>query len=505
MGSSPFVARLLCLLALLAFSAPVRAEDPPGPGSPDGEEAAPPHAPSAASGTPSEGDPAGPRREDVVYLANGGVFSGRVVRDDGDVVVIEVRSDRGGLGRYTFEREQVERIERRSGDPEPTTDTRPVRDEWFLLQSAGRVVGTRHLELWSIRDDGQPAYRLEEEITTFAQGAHIPAVRVVRTEVTDLRFTLRLATWREMGEASLDPAGPGRYERSASGRVRDGVWYGTWIDGAVSRAAHVAVPAGTRGRLGLREHLLRRTQAVGLATARILDPEKAALREVRAGFTATLDGERGAEFLWEDCETGERLFAVFPAAGTTPSREQIRVGLEAVLVSARQAAAARREAEASPDTVAEREVSLPLVGLAFELPDAVWRWSPRLDTPTNTGWRVLGTASHPTLVADMRIEWHPHEPDTERGEERVEAWLLQRLRGVSPDLAVSEPRAPVLPIREAWRIELAGTVKGTDIRTLAVVVERPEGRAVLLLACPATGWEAGRQAFERFLSSLRLL
>jgi hypothetical protein len=330
-------------------------------------------------------------------------------------------------------------------------------------------------------------------------------VRVVRTEITDLRFALRLVTWREMGDASPDPDGPARYERSASGRVRDGVWYGTWLDGAASRAVHVPVPLGTRGRLGLREHLLRRSQAVGLEGARLLDPERGVLREVRAGFSAALEGARGAEFLWEDRETGERLVSVFPAEGTTPVREQLSAGLEAVPVSAEQAAAARRQAEAVPEAVADREVTLPVPGLAFELPDPVWRWSPRLDSPTNTGWRVLGTAAHASLVADLRVEWHPEEPDTEHGEERVEAWLLQRLRGVSPDLAVSEPRGPVLPIRDAWRIEVEGTVKGTAVRSVAVVVERPSGRAVLLFACPAAGWEEGRRAFERFLSSLRLL
>ena len=122
---------------------------------------------------------------------------------------------------------------------------------------------------------------------------------------------------------------------------------------------------------------------------------------------------------------------------------------------------------------------------------------------------MLGRLDNRVLLTDMRVEWHPHtslsESASERAPERVEAWLIRRLRAVSPDLEVVAPRRALDGLAGAWRIGLAGTLKKESIRTTAVVVDRGTGRVVLLLAGPAGAREQVQPALERLIASLRLL
>lgn len=448
--------------------------------------------------------PAAGLRQDVVHLENGASFSGRIVRDDGDVVILESRSDAGGLARFSFPRTRIARIERGSGEEIPRGGVRPVRDDWFLLRSGGRVVGLRHLELWSIRDGGEPAFRLEETIELFAQGTHLPAIRAVRTEITDLRFALRLATWREIGETRAGDGGARRYERSVSGRIKDEVWFGAVLDGGEARQVRVAVTPGTRGRLGLREHLLRRGPAqLGLESATILDPALEGLVTLRAGFASAEDLGRGLEFHWE--EDGQRRVSWFPTTPGGVVREEVREGLEAQGVGVEQAEAARQQALGTAADPEQLVVELPEAGVGFRLPDVLWTWQARLPAPNQTGWRVLGGASQSALLANLRAEWHPYESESERSEDGGAAWLLQRLRGVAPDLTVLLEPTPMSGLAGAWRMIVSGNLKATAVHTIAVVVDRPTGRVVLLLAIPSAGWEDGRGALERILASLYLL
>ncbi|MDJ0522359.1 MAG: hypothetical protein QNJ90_09855, partial [Planctomycetota bacterium] len=179
-------------------------------------------------------------------------------------------------------------------------------------------------------------------------------------------------------------------------------------------------------------------------------------------------------------------------------------GIVAVPASQEQVEAAARGSTEKPDADS-REVRLPEAGIAFTAPDAIWAWKPAVGSPGHTGWRLLGRLDNRVLLTDMRVEWHPYDRATERQPERAEAWLLGRLRGVSPDLKVVEARRAVPEVAGAWRIELTGTLKKESIRTTAVVVDRRMGRVVLLLAGPAGAWGQVRPALERLLASIRLL
>lgn len=449
------------------------------------------------------GEPAPPAglREDVVHLDNGASFSGRVVRDDGEVVVLEQTSDTGGLARLTFPRAKVVRVDRGAGGERPGGGVRPVRDEWYLLRSAGRVVGVRRLQLWTVRDLGEPGFRLEETVDLFAQGTHLPAIRATRTEITDLRFCVRLVTWREQGEGRDAQGVRTRYERAVSGRVKDGVWYGAVLDGGTAAQVRREVPPGTRGRLGLREHLLRSGPSrLGLETASILDPALEGLVTVRAGFASAEDLGAGLEFHWE--EDGQRRVSWFPAESGGPVREEVREGLVALGVSAEQAEAARQQALGAGADPARLRVEVPEVGLGWRLPDALWTWEPRLAAPTDTGWRVLGVGTQAAQLANLRVEWHPHEEGEARDAAAAEAWLLARLRGAAPDLEVREARRPLDGVEGAWRLKVRATLKDTPVETIVVVVDRPAGRVVLLLAIPVAGWADGREGLERLVSSL---
>jgi len=494
-------AGLALLLTATLAAGDVHAAPFPG-GSPDGP-------PPAAAKAPAKAPPKAPAKaaeQDVVTLDNGSVWKGRILKEDERVVVLETARKGGGVGRYTFPRTEIKQLHRAEHVARrPGGGPLPLRDEWFLLRREGRIVGTRHLELWSVTSRGEPAYRLEEHVEFFAQGPQLPATRTHRTEEVDLRFLPRLLAWSEEGDRGTEGSDVRGYERRASGRVVDGVWRGSVFTQGEAHRAEVRMPTGTRGRLGLREHLLRLPRRVRLLDARILDPDREGLVNVRAGFasvTSDPSGKRpGHEFHWE--EGGRRLISFFDA-GQRVLREEISEGIVAVPVRREQAEAATGES-AQPKDAAHREIRLAEAGFAFTSPDALWKWKAAAGSPVNTGWRTLGRLSNRMLLSDVRVEWHPKTTASEREPARVEAWLLRRLRGISPDVRIVEARRALDGVAGAWRLGLEGTLKKESIRTTAVVVDRRGGRVVLLLAGPTGAWGQVQPALERLLTSIRLL
>ena len=481
------------------------AEDPPA-GAPPAAGGPPADAPPAAKPAPDD-------EQDVVVLKNGGIWTGRVIQEDEKFVVLERTSRSGGLGRITFDRSEVATIRRgQATAAAPRGGPRLIRDEWFLLRSGGRIVGTRHLELWSDRTKAGPGFRLEEAVRLFTQGPALPATYTKRIEVVDLRFHPRLLAFREVGEAGEDGAGPRRYERNFNGNVVDGLWRGAVFGGGRPQRCEVHLGTGTRGRLGFREHLLRLTRAVRLLDTHIISPETKGLVPVRAGFASVTDAcaaggdtrgkQRGHEFHWE--EGGHRLISWF-GEDTHPYSEEIAPGVIAIPVSRESAEAAKGQAKRSAKDPTQREVQLPEAGIAFTAPDPVWTWKATLASPGNTGWRVLGRMDSRVLLSDVRVEWHPKDGRAELDPAAAQAWLVRRLRGASPDLRVLEGRRALGTVEGAWRMSLLGSLKHESVRTIAVVVDRPRGRVVLLLAAPAAAWEQVRAALERFVSSVRLL
>jgi len=245
---------------------------------------------------------------------------------------------------------------------------------------------------------------------------------------------------------------------------------------------------------------------VRLLDARVIEPEFERIVGVRAGFASVTEdpsGQRpGHEFHWE--ESGRRLISWFDAEQTT-LEEQVAEGIVAIPVSKEQAEAAATEAAGSGDGDAAQDVRLAEAGITFAAPGPLWRWRAMARSPGNTGWRVLGRMANDVLLADVRVELHPYVAGAERDPDAVEAWLLRRLRTASPDVKATAARRPLEGLQGAWRLGLEGTLKEESVRTVAVVVDRPTGRVVLLLACPAGAWEQVRPAFDRLLDSLRAL
>ena len=66
-------------------------------------------------------------------------------------------------------------------------------------------------------------------------------------------------------------------------------------------------------------------------------------------------------------------------------------------------------------------------------------------------------------------------------------------------------RRELTGLRGAWQLGLQGTLRKESVRSVAVVVDRPGGRVVLLLAGPAGAWEQVRPAIARLVRSIRLL
>lgn len=445
---------------------------------------------------------------DTLIHKNGSVWEGRILQETDEHVVMERVSKSGGVGRITFPRADIKLIRRGRPEGARTSEGGPrlVREEWFLLRSSGRIIGTRRLELWSVHSRGEPGYRLEEAREYFAQGPQLPATRSHRTEEVDQRFLPRLLAYREEGDAGSAQGGPERYARSVSGRVVEGTWRGSSYRGGMTNRCEVNVPKGTRGPLGTREHLLRMPRRVGLLDLRVLDPDREELIHVRAGFTSVTQdpsGRRpGHEFHWES--DGRRLISYFDAKQNT-IQEQISEDILAMPVSREQAEAAAQQAGRVSARTGGSEIKLPEAGIAFTPPGPLWTWNPKDASPGNTGWRVLGRLSNAVMVTDVRVELHPHEAGSERDPDKVQAWLERRLRSVSGDVKALGERRELTGMENAWQLDLQGTLRRESVRTVAVVVDRPGGRVVLLLAGPAGAWEQIRPAVVRFVRSIRLL
>ena len=445
---------------------------------------------------------------DTVILKNGSVWEGRILQDTDTRVVMERVSKTGGVGRITFPRDEIKLIRRGRPDAARTSEGGPrlLREEWFLLRSSARIIGTRRLELWAVKSRGEPGFRIEEAVEYFAQGPQLPGTRTHRTEEVDQRFLPTLLAYREEGDPSTVEGGPARYARSVSGRVVDGEWRGSSYRGGMTNRCVIQLPKGTRGPLGTREHLLRVPRRVGLLDLRVIDPDREEIVHVRAGFTSVTkdpSGRRpGHEFHWES--DGRRFISYFDAKQNT-IQEQISEGVMAVPVSREQAEAAAQQAGRASSQVGGREIKLAEAGIAFTPPGPLWTWDAKDASPGNTGWRVLGRLHNAVMVTDVRVEWHPHTASTEKAPDAVQQWLERRLRSVSGDIKALDERRELTGIEGGWQLDLQGTLRKESVRTVAVVVDRPGGRVVLLLAGPAGAWEQIQPAVARFVRSIRLL
>ena len=57
----------------------------------------------------------------------------------------------------------------------------------------------------------------------------------------------------------------------------------------------------------------------------------------------------------------------------------------------------------------------------------------------------------------------------------------------------------------AWRVEYTGTLKSERVRTVAVVLDRGQGRILVLAACPEVSWPQAAHAINRLVDSLERL
>jgi hypothetical protein len=445
---------------------------------------------------------------DRIQLDNGKVFEGVIDRESPQEVVLVLRSSTGGTGRMTFPRERIAKIERNIGGSETDRPTAgAVRDDWQLLRSAGTIVGARHLVLKHVRSGGVAGWRVEELIEHFPRGPQIPAARSVWTERVDLAFRPLALHFREIGEASLDPDGPRRYERILSGSVRQGVWEVLVHEGGDSERRSVSVPPNGRARLGTREHLLRRRE-VGLQRVEFVDESIPSVTSALAGYTA-LDvvddtGRRYDEFVWE--EAGERLVSRYRQCEVL--HEEIANGVIAVPATSAQVEAARAEATDARDEEQPGLVRLAEVGLSVRLPDQTWNAQRSESSQLATGWRRVATLDSRLHMASVRVEWDPDGVAMAPAEEEAAARLLQRLTAACPDLRVTVPRRALAldpPDQAAWRMEFTGTLKGERVRTIAVVVDQGRGRAILLVACPEVSWQQASRSLEALVGSIRRL
>jgi hypothetical protein len=460
--------------------------------------------------------------EDVVVLKNGTRLSGKVVADDGETITLETTL---GGGRTTmklpwslvYERTCVE-----GPVPAPAyVVTGPLRDEWWLLKSGGRIVGIRNLRLGRAVAESGKGWRLEEKVTLFASGPRVPAVHVHRIEEANDLFLPTHVHYRETGDAAPD-AGVGSYELIRTGPVKDGTWkaaerrHGGEVE---TPDRTVALGAEVRGPLGAREWLLRLPRTAGSSVElRVLDPREAEVRAVRATFVSVASpGEGGGEDApapdGEAAEGREDVLRVgegddaleVRCIGVRCTSEQIAPGVVAVASNASQAAAALVVGGVAPAPEDRREVVLPECGVALRLPGASWT-SDVAPARGGDDRRVVATLSSALHVADVRVEWEPSGARRSPWpSEAPEEGLVGRLRVASRDLRVVEPRRPVPGVPGAWTVGLVGTVKDERVRTVALVAEKDGARVTLLGACQDTAWPDAGPALEAILASFRWL
>jgi hypothetical protein len=464
--------------------------------------------------------PARAPRLDEIVLKNGRVFEGRIQSEDERRVVLGLESDMG-CGTVTIERSMIREV-RRGADRAPLRSPQEaVTDQWYLLRSGGRTLGTRRLLLRRTKPGTDVAWRLEEHVVHFAHGRFVPATTIARTEETDLALRPVALDYHEVGDASGEPGGMGRYQRLVVGKVRQGVLEAKVHAGGQDTVERVELPPDTRGRLGTREDLLRRRQP-GVEAVAFVDVAERRIVTVRAGYTAIdqPDGQGGRydEFTWE--EDGRRLVWRFDGE-RRPVYEEVAEGVVAQPVTEAQAAAAAKEgipsdvvevpAQPGPLTAPApvprelEEVVLPEVGVAFRVPGPAWKTERPVSSPTDEGPRVVAKLSTAASVADVRVEWHPDGFLAAPGLPEAKARLLERLRSVCPDLQVTEPEVAVPSVPRAWRLGLRGTLRGEVVRTIAVVVDRGPARVLFLCACPEVAWVGERATLEAFVASIRVL
>lgn len=454
---------------------------------------------------------------DVVTLEGGNVVEGKVQSVSETSVTILIPAANGGSTKVTLPRTRVRSIEygkTRSGDSDAQpVGPSPVREDWFLLRSPeGRIVGTRRLALWGSGDKKESGWRLEEELEYFSQGPHVPSLSVRRVEETDLRFVLRRSLYREDSRQAAAPGGAEAYMRTVTGRVEGGMWKGRTANGRIQSTLEVLLPSDTRGPLGYREHALRKKRAVGIEEVLVLDGRAGELVSLRVGFVGlqqrprTAPGTRPAEprdeLHWES--RGTRLISWF-GPSTRVISETIAEGVSALPVTRAQVEAAQKNATSRSRDPNERTVQIAEAGIEFSLPDPSWTWAPKKSLRTDRGWRVLGVVDAPLYTATVRAELHDDAARTAPGMATGVAWLKERLKTVCKDLRLAQKAQPLEGVTGGWRVGFTGTLRGDQIHTLAVVVDRGASRTILLIACPKTSWEEARPALERFIGSVNLL
>src|SRR5439155_1685965 len=120
--------------------------------------------------------------------------------------------------------------------------SRPARDEWWLLKSGERTVGTRHLLVLPRDGTGAGGLRLEEHLVFLPQGQE-PGASVDRIEDVRPDFSPVHLHYVEHGDA-----GRGRppYETVRSGPVEGTTWHAGTRTSSSTTTRDVALPAGAR-------------------------------------------------------------------------------------------------------------------------------------------------------------------------------------------------------------------------------------------------------------------
>ena len=501
MRCHPLSVGLVVLLLLLGLpcAGVVGADDAPNFDSPP---------PAAEPAAPAEGN------LDVVELTGGKQKVGRVTVDNDDGVTLEVRTRGGGSMRVTMARKEVVRVRYGAG---PATrkefvegrSSDLIRDEWYLIRSEARIIGTRRIRITRLNGEGG-AWRLREDRHFFPQGKHVPGVLISRTEVTDAEFALLRTLYREASANSTFEGGPRAYSRSVTGRIEDLLWKGKIKEGRELSEHETRVPAGAMGPLSLREKLLRaKPRRVAITEATVLDGEVGGLTAVRAGFVGLFKvhpetgAQQGSEFHWES--SGVRLVSRF-GRGMEPLSEALAEGMDAIPCSEPQAQAAADNAEDQAKDPEHGRVRLPEAGVAFRLPGPDWTWNQTTARPVGRKWHLLGNVKTAQSTTQVRIEWHVEGCREARGLAAGRSWVLAHLRSACPDLRVSEQMQMLPAIPEGWRMEVVGTLKGdTRVRTVVLVIDRGPARLLVLIACPVSEWKASYQSIARLVDSFELL
>lgn len=462
-------------------------------------------------------------RADVVILDNGARIEGTVISDDAVGVVLE-RQSGGSLARMSFPRARVKSIERtkvdsapsRPGDPVPPGSSAPLaaatRDEWWLLESGGRIFGSRHLLLIATEVGTAKGWRLDERILFLAR-AKEPAVEIRRVEDTTADFLPLGVSYRERGDGDVAARAAG-YQIARFGPVVDGFW--DVLDqssGARQTSLRIAVPARARSPLAAREFLVRTVpRRPGLVDFPMIDSQRGEVRVVRAGFTS-LGGGDGA--VREDVlriEDGDRALESSWAPGDPPRcvLEEIAPGVvarPATEAQVRAALAPKAEGPAAPSLGdspmtpgGRRDIVHPEFGFAFALPGASWVSEPVEPRADDDGPRLVSKASSRIHMADLRVEWDPKGADKTTSPEQP---LLEKLRRLARDLAVVEPRTPLAGRPSTYWLGLVGTQRGEKLRMLLLAGDRGAGRVTLLLTCPESSWPDAHDALDAILASFR--